>query len=295
MQQAKSIQIPDSSSRHTLQAWLLWATHKLSSANVEAARQNAVELLAHAGKLSKAKVLAGLDELLPKATGKAFVSLISARSRRVPLQYLLGSEYFDGLTLKTGRGVLIPRPETELILEEAKRRLRNEPRLLLDVGTGSGNLALALAVRYPRARVWGLDRSGQALAWAVKNRRLLRLGARVRLCQGTTMPQRWHGKMDLVVSNPPYIPSSEVSKLQPEVRFEPRLALDGGPDGLTVIRRLLPLVYRLLRPGGLFVCEIGISQKAAAWKLFAGAGFSELEARLDWQQIPRVLSGYKPA
>ena len=278
------------------QEWINWSIGKFKVAGVEAPSQTAVELLAHAGRYSKARVLANLREFLRPEAGKRFRKLVQARCRRVPLQYLLGTENFGGLTLKVGKGVLIPRPETELILEEAKARAKAEPRLIADLGTGSGNLALALATHYPGARVWGLDRSSRALMWARKNLRAQRLGRRVRFVQGAGsafLPRPVQGRFDLVVSNPPYIPSAVLDSLQPEVRFEPKLALDGGPDGLLAIRRMLAAAHRLLRSGGIFICEIGVFQKTAVWKLFTAAGFSDLNCRLDWQGIPRVISGLK--
>jgi release factor glutamine methyltransferase len=280
----------------TSQEWINWSVRKFLAAGIEAPSQTALELLAHACHRPKAKVLAGLSEPLRLAVRKAFQALVLARCRRVPLQYLLGTEHFGGLIFKVGVGVLIPRPETELVLEEVQHRAKDELRLIADLGTGSGNLALALAARYPRARLWGIDRSSRALAWARKNLRDQRPGRRVRFVQGTgpsALPRSGHGHFDLVVSNPPYIPSATLGSLQPEVRREPKAALDGGPDGLREIRRMLATAHQLLRVRGLFVCEIGISQKPAVWKLFASVGFSGLNCRLDWQGIPRVISGEK--
>lgn len=296
MQQTKSIQIPSKNPRAAAQAWINWGVKKFQAHGVEAPQKTAVELLAHANCQPKAKVLSNLHEPLSLAASRRFQKLVLARCRRIPLQYLLGSEYFGGLTFKVGPGVLIPRPETELILEEARSRMQTLPRLIVDLGTGSGNLVLALAREYPQARLCGLERSSRALAWARANLGSQRLAGQVRLIQGAnaqSLPRAWQGCCDLAVSNPPYIPSADLAGLQPEVRHEPRLALDGGPDGLRLIRRMLATAARLLRPGGLFACEIGVSQRLAVEKLFVNAGFSDLHCRQDWQGIPRVLSGLK--
>lgn len=269
------------------------ATERLRTAGVESARREAEELLAHALRRPRAQVLAERDLRVNPGQAARFAHLLARRTRRVPLQYLLGTEEFAGLRLRVGPGVLIPRPETELLVEEAVRlRPRADARLIADLGTGSGNLALALAVRYPAARIYGTDLSERALYWARLNRRRCRV-SNVRFLRGrgaAPIPGRLRGGFDMVVSNPPYISLKDRPTLQPEVRREPASALFGGTSGLEAIRFMAKAAGSLLRPGGIFICEIGIGQESETRRILVQAGLSHLHTLHDWQDIPRIIS-----
>ncbi len=273
---------------------LAQAAARLRRSGVDSPEPDARLLLAQALGITRARLLAELSQPVPTAKQRVFRRLLERRSRREPLQYLLGHEAFAELDLRVGPGVLIPRPETELLLAEALRRCQPQAGdWLADLGTGSGNLALALARRFTRAQVVGVDISPAALRWARLNRR--RLGApNLRLLRGQApeaIPQKLRGGFALVVANPPYIPTGQLAGLQAEVRFEPRRALDGGPDGLAGVRLAARAAARLLKPGGVLAVEIGIGQARAAKNILCAAGFSSLEALPDWQGIPRIVSG----
>lgn len=270
------------------------AARDLKSAGLEAPLRQAQDLLAGVLKMSRVEILTARDLKVTPRQARLFRLWIQKRRQRVPLQYLLGWEAFADLRLRVGPGVLIPRPETELLLQEAVRRCPQEDaRWLADLGTGSGNLALALAGRYPRALVFGVDISPRALQWARRNRR--RCGfSNLRFLQGNAdhpIPRKYHGCFSLVVSNPPYIPTRDVAHLQPEVRFEPRLALDGGEKGTDMIRHMARAAARLLHSRGIYACEIGIHQSRETQNMFAQEGFTDIQTLADWQGIPRIVSG----
>jgi release factor glutamine methyltransferase len=277
-----------------LAEWLRFGQERLRAAGLDSPRREAEELLACALKLPRARIVAERTQLLPARQARAFRALLARRGRRQPLQYLTGEEDFAGLKLRVGPGVLIPRPETELLVAEAARLSPPAAtRLAADLGTGSGCVALALALRFPSARIYATELSPRALRYARNNRRRSRL-RRVRMLQGRAgnpIPRRLWGKFDLVVSNPPYISRDDLPDLQPEVRHEPRLALDGGPDGLESINEMAAAAAQLLRPQGLFICEMGIGQEQKVREIFGKAGFIEIQVKRDWQEIPRIIAG----
>lgn len=279
----------------TVRTALAFGQECLQAAGIEQARREVLELLSHASGLSKAELLS--DSNRNYGGRKTFFNLIARRCQHVPLQYLLGSEYFGQLELKVGPGVLIPRPETELILELASRLLEPaEVKWIVDLGTGSGNLALNLALRYPQARVMAVDRSVQALHWARQNRRLLKI-KNVKFYEGhgaAPLPQRLFGQIDLVVSNPPYIKSGDLAQLQPEVQWEPAGALDGGKDGLQSIITMIDAAKDLLKSKAPFCCEIGFDQARSVVHLLKKKGFEKIDVKEDWQGIGRIAFGFQP-
>lgn len=271
------------------------ATTRLRAAGVDTAEREAELLLARVLGMSRARLLAErAHRRLGSGPRERFRRWVALRQRRVPLQYLTGEASFADLTLRVGPGVLIPRPETELLLAEAVRRAAAlDPHGIADLGTGSGALALALALRFPRAQVFGTDLSPAALRWARLNRRRLH-AHNLRLLSGSAadpLPKAWQGRLALVVSNPPYVRRGELRTLQPEVRHEPRSALDGGPDGLAVLRTMAAAAVRWLAPGGVFACELGIGQAAAVRCLLSRLGFVAIEVLEDWNRIGRVATG----
>jgi release factor glutamine methyltransferase len=204
---------------------------------------------------------------------------------------------FFGLSIKVDRRVLIPRPETELLVEAVLALGLPEGATVTDLGTGSGCIPIALGVHRSDLRLHGLDRSADALALAEENAILHRLSERIHLQQGNlaSPPGHWKGCVDAVVSNPPYIAEGEWDGLQPEVReYDPRVALVSGPSGLEAYAALAPVARELLRPGGWLVTELGFGQAEGVRELVELAGLNVLEIKPDFHQIPRVLIARKP-
>lgn len=222
--------------------------------------------------------------------------LAARREAREPLAYILGRTEFWSLPFAVSDAVLTPRPDTETVVHAAVIALpEGAPTRVLDLGTGSGVILLSILHARPMAEGVGVDASEAALAIARENAMALGLDARARFVQGD-----WgaglDGTFDLVVSNPPYIVSHEIDGLEPEVAVhEPRLALDGGADGLDAYRQLMPDVARLLRPGGRFALEIGLGQGDDVIALARAAGLAPEAVRPDLTGIGRVVIGAKPA
>lgn len=269
----------------------------LREAGVAAARREAGWLLADLLGVGRLTLDLRSDRTVPEAVRRRFTDRLARRQAREPLQYILGFEEFHGLTLRTGPGALIPRPETELLVEWAVElgRGAGSGRRAVDVGTGGGAVACALARALPHFQVLALERSSGALALAAANVRALGLGDRVRLIQGDLLTPLARLAVDLVVSNPPYIPSGVLGQLPPEVRdWEPREALDGGPDGMAVHRRLAAEAPRVLGSGGWLLLELGEGQAAGARDLLAAGGFERIEVRRDLAGTERMIAGRRP-
>ncbi len=223
----------------------------------ETPRLEAEVLLAHATGLTRTVLLAHPERPLTADERTRYEDLLARRRAGVPLPYLTGRVEFFGLEFTVTPEVLIPRPETETLVERA---LARAPQTVVDVGTGSGCVAVALAVRLPRARLYATDLSRAALRVAAENARRHGVADRIHFLQAD-LASPLRGPVDLVVSNPPYVAEEEWASLPESVReYEPRLALDGGPGGLSVVRRLLADAARLLRPGGALLVEIGAGQ-----------------------------------
>jgi release factor glutamine methyltransferase len=223
-------------------------------------------------------------------------SMTSRRAQGEPLQYALGSWSFRGLDLMVDARVLIPRPETEWVVEIALREAERigSVRVAVDLGTGSGAIALALAAELPGAVVWATDVSGDALAVATAN--IAGQGAtRVRVAEGdwfAALPDELVGTIDVVVTNPPYVSDGELATLSPEVRdHEPRRALVSGPSGLEAIAHLVDEAPRWLAPSGVFVCELAPAQAVQAIALARRAGLVDVVVHDDLAGRPRVLVG----
>jgi release factor glutamine methyltransferase len=216
-----------------------------------------------------------------------------------PLQYLVGLCPWRDLALEVAPGVLIPRQETERMLDLAlAMQGERPPRLWADLGTGSGCLAIALARDFPGAHGFAVDRSPSAAAVAARNLARFQLSATVRLLEGDWwQPLRpWWGRFDLVLANPPYIPTSVLAGLAPVVRdHEPRLALDGGEDGLAAIRAVAAAAPEALAPGGLLLLEHHHDQSASVCRLLAAAGLERIETHRDLEGVVRFASGRRPS
>jgi release factor glutamine methyltransferase len=224
----------------------------------------------------------------------AFESLLARRLAREPLQYVLGNADFAGLTLGVAPGVFIPRNETEILVERAAARLRRGDGafrarpLVIDVGTGSGAILLALLTRFPDARGIGIDRDPRALACARGNARRLRLAGRAEWVRGDLLAGIGEGA-GAIVSNPPYVRLDEAADLAPEIReHEPGEALFAGPDGLAQIRPLIPQAAERLRSGGTLALEIGIAQADAVHAMLAAGPWEEIEVARDLAGRPRI-------
>jgi release factor glutamine methyltransferase len=249
-------------------------------------RLDAELLLGEATGWDRARLAAGPEAGVPPGAGRKFAEMVRRRLRREPVAYILGRKGFRHLELTVDRRVLIPRPETELLVELA---LELRPRRALDVGTGSGAVALAIADELPECEVTATDTSAAALEVARANTARLGLAGRVELVEA--MLPAAPGEFDLVVANLPYVGEAEWGSLEPEVtRWEPREALLAGPDGLDVIRAAIPAVAPLVPTLAL---EVGIDQAPAVGELLFEAGFATVETRADLAGIPRVVGGWR--
>lgn len=268
------------------------AERRFAAAGIAAAeaRLDAELLLRHALDWDRAAWLMRRDEATPAAVAAAFAAMVCRREAREPVAYIRGVQAFYGRNFSVGPGVLIPRPETELLVEEGVAALAGHPApLVLDIGTGSGCLAVTLALELPGAAVVATDVSADALTIAAENARRLGVATRVTFVHGAGTGAE-SGPFDLVVSNPPYVPEGDRTGLQPEVRLhEPATALFAGGDGLDVLRSIAPDVRRVVRLGGIFAVEIGLGQAAEAGAIVRRAGFVEARAHDDLQGIARVI------
>lgn len=250
------------------------------------ARLDAELLLAHVLGVERVELYLSPERPVEEGTHVRYQGLVRRRAReRVPIAYLTGVREFWSRPFRVTPDVLIPRPETETLVEAARAL---GPSRVLEVGVGCGAVTGALALELPHARFVALDTSAQALALARENLERLGVAERVRLVQGDgTAPLR--GPFDLIVSNPPYIASAELERLPPEVRNEPSLALDGGPDGLAFVRRLLNEAPLLLARPGWLALELGQGQAVLVRECLAAAGARAVEFRTDLAGTERVV------
>ena len=279
----------------TAASLLAEGTRRLMLAGLDCARQDALRLLAQALGIDRLAVYVEPRRSVDARAVATFKALVDRRAAHEPVQQILGYEEFRGLRIAVTRDVLIPRPETEGLVERALELLTDRPgALVADIGTGSGVIACALAVSRPDLEVLAVDQSLGALAVASDNVRALTLTSRVRLLAGDLFGPlaSLAGSLDMVVANPPYLPSGIIAGLPAEVeRFEPRLALDGGPDGMRVLRRIITEAPRYLRPGAWLLMEIGEEQAGPLASLMAAEGFSRIGARRDLRDVERYIEG----
>jgi release factor glutamine methyltransferase len=277
----------------TIKALLNWTTEFLASKGVEAARLEAQLLLAHVLNCQKIDLLVRYDEQPAEADRARFRELIKRRVEGWPVAYLIGVKEFYGLPFEVSPAVLIPRPETETLVLEALRLLKPlTAPTMLDLGTGSGCVAVAIAHQKQDARVTTVDVSPDAIEVARRNAARHGVADRVTVLQGDLFaPVPAGATFNLVVSNPPYVTPAEWQALAPDVRdHEPRLALDGGPDGLAFYRRIAAGVGPFLKPGGWLLVEIGATQEAAVRGLFADRPELEVGKTLPVHHgLPRVV------
>ncbi|MGD8958732.1 MAG: peptide chain release factor N(5)-glutamine methyltransferase [Desulfobacteraceae bacterium] len=264
----------------TILKLLVWTTSYFKSHGIESPRADAEILLAHTLGSQRITLYAHHDQPLNPDELQGFKNFIKRRAAREPVAYIVGQKGFWSLDLTVTPDVLIPRPETECLVERALEFLPRDAAAgalrVLELGTGSGAIVLALAKERPAHRFYALDRSAAALAVARRNARRAGLQDRVHFWAANWGDALRPGRalFDLIVSNPPYVPAVDIAGLQPEIgRFEPRQALDGGPDGLRELGRIIRQVPSFLKPGGRLLLEIGCDQAQALRALAADCGF----------------------
>ena len=252
-------------------------------------------LLEAAAGASRADILADPRRVLTDEQAAMLETYLARRERREPVSHILGAKGFWKIMLRVTPDVLTPRPDTETVLDVVLPLFAEHQRFsVLDLGVGSGAILLAILAERDGARGLGVDVSEEALAVARENAANLGLAGRTAFLRGDWTAGLGADEFDLVVSNPPYIPTGDIAGLAPEVRdHDPRLALDGGADGLDAYRELAPQIIRVLRPGGRFAIEIGPGQRQAVEAQMAAAGAVDLAATNDLAGRERVVSGVK--
>ena len=270
-------------------------TDFLSAKGVENPRLNAELLIGHALSLSRMQLYLQFERPVTEPELEEIRPLVKRRSQREPLQYILGETEFFHLKLKTDRRALIPRPETEHLCELITQRLPAPPATILDLGTGSGAIALGLAAFYPHAAVTALDVSEAALDLARENAGALGLAGRLRLLRSdwfaTLEPD---DRFELIVANPPYLTEQETATAMPEVRgHEPLVALASGADGLAALTRIITEAPRFLVETGLLALETGLDQQTVLREQAAAAGFTRVESLRDLTDRERYLLAWR--
>jgi release factor glutamine methyltransferase len=264
------------------------AASYLDKQGVESPRLNAEHLLAHVlGRKKRIELYLEFERPLGEAERAPLRDLVKRRGEGVPLQHLLGTVEFHGREFLCDARALVPRPETEQLVELAAKMLQ-APSRIVDVGTGSGVIALTMAFLFPEAVVAGGDVSGDALALAAANREGLGLADRVELLESDLLAA-FAGPFDAVLANLPYIPTGEVAGLSREVRCDPLSALDGGADGLALVRRLVAEAGGKMSPGGLLALEIGIGQAAAVAEVLSSNNWRDIAVERDYQGAGRFV------
>ena len=266
----------------------------LGKKGVESSRLNAELLLAHLLKMPRMKLYLNFERALTAVETDGLRELVKRRGQREPLQHIIGSTNFCGCEIIVNRHALVPRPETELLAELGWNFLITHNSSLvtaLDFGTGTGCIAIALAVKCPAAKISALDFSADALALTKQNAATNTVTERIEFFHGDgfgALPDK--AQFDLIVSNPPYIPSAEIATLQPEVRdFDPRLALDGGADGLDFYRRLAAEAKNFLKPDGKIMLEFGDGQADAIKKIYESEKWIVEAVKEDYSHRARIL------
>lgn len=277
-----------------VQAWQ-GARRRLEAAGLAGPVIDARLLVEAAAEATRADIVADPYRPLTPQQEATLDDYLTRREHREPVSHILGRKGFWKIMLNVTPDVLTPRPDTETVVEWVLRDFpEHAPRSILDLGVGSGAILLSILAERPAARGLGVDVSEEALAVARDNAAHLGLAGRVALLRGDWTEGLADDSFDLVVSNPPYIASDVIETLEPEVRdHEPRIALEGGPDGLMHYRRLAPEILRVLKPGGRFAVEIGYDQKAPVEALFREAGAAEVQTLHDLGDRDRVVAGAK--
>lgn len=273
----------------TIGGILEWTKQYFSGKGVDNPRLDAEVLLSHILCRDRLYLYVHYDQPMSVEELAAFRECVRKRAARVPVAYITGEKEFFGLTFSVSPAVLVPRPETELLVETVVKRLAGNPApRIVDLGTGSGAITVSVLTQLPQATAVAVDISAAALAVAQTNAKRHAVAERVEWMQGDFW-QPVSGLFDAIVSNPPYIPAADVRALAPEVQNEPVLALDGGLDGLDYYRRLLSDGDAYMAPGGFIAIEIGINQAAAIGSLAGKSPFMVADITADYAGIERVM------
>lgn len=290
---------------------LEWSTQYFQSKGIESPRLDAEVLLAHCLSLTRVQLYMQFDRPLTEAELQNFKALLKRRSEREPLAYILGKKEFYSMEFIVSPEVLIPRPETELLIEKAIKHFEASsalPHRFLDIGTGSGCIAICLAKNFPQAEIIALDISEQALKIAQQNAQKHGVESQIQFLEidifdvilsetkdlvestgsFTLVQDDRQKKFDLIVSNPPYVKSDEIGKLAPELQFEPLQALSGGEEGLDFYQKLIPWTYSHLNAEGIALFEIGFDQTESIENLATKAGFQKVNILKDYAGHPRM-------
>jgi release factor glutamine methyltransferase len=286
---------PERGEPWTIGAVVKWAADDFRARGIESPRLDAEVLLAHCLATSRTQLFIDMQKPLAGPELARFREMVRRRRNREPVAYLRGEREFFGRNFRVDARVLVPRPDTEALVEVALARTAHISLSMraLDLCTGSGCVAITLGRERPTARVVATDTSADALAVAREN--ALRLGAYNVAFGQADLFEGIEGEFDVITANPPYIPSAEVATLAPDVALhEPRLALDGGSDGLVLVRRILEGAARRLAPGGTLAMEIGAGQADEVAQLFGQHGFVDVARARDYARIERVVHGITP-
>ncbi|MEW6388914.1 MAG: peptide chain release factor N(5)-glutamine methyltransferase [Pseudomonadota bacterium] len=277
-----------------VKAWTA-AKDRLKDAGIDQPSIDARLMLEVAAGVTRTEIVTDPYRELTAEQQAMLDAFLTRRARREPVSHIIGRKGFWKILLQVNKNVLTPRPETEVIVDEVLKAFPEAmPFSMLDLGVGSGTILLAVLAERPAAKGLGVDASNEALAVARDNAANLDLNNRAALMHGDWTAGLADASFDLVVSNPPYIPSAVIETLEPEVRdHEPRLALDGGEDGLEAYRLLAPEILRVLKPGGMFAVEIGYDQSKAVEALFNAAGAQQVRTIKDLSTHDRVVTGVK--
>lgn len=283
----------------TIGRLLAWTADYLKKRGSESPRLDAEVMLAHVLGYERVQLYTHYEDVVGETPRAQYRDLVRRRAEGAPVAYLVGRKEFYSLRFDVSPAVLIPRPETEYVVIGFLEAVKGvESPTAVDVGTGSGCLAVACTRHCPAARFAAIDLSPEALEVASRNAARHEVADRIEFLQGDLLePVAGRPAFDVVVSNPPYIPSADVDVLDPGVRdYEPRLALDGGPDGLRIVARLVEQAAPLLKPGGKLLLEIGVDQDEAVRGLIASHGDYEISSTVrDLQGIPRVVHATRRA
>lgn len=286
---------PLESTHYTVRQLLRYAVEALHIAGVDTPFLDAEVMLSQASGSSRVELIAHPDLQLPPETALKFAEWVYRRSQREPLAYIVGKQEFFGICFEVTPAVLIPRPETEILVETAIEFLKNlDKPILADIGIGSGAVAVSIAKNVENVFVYGTELSQTGLDVARRNVEHVGVQDKVQLLNGDLLEPLISKKFDLIVSNPPYIASGEIDNLQPEIaKYEPKIALDGGPDGLDYYRRLSAEAPDYLKADGILAVEVGFGQSDSVKTIFESNGFQNVRSVNDYGGIERVIAGEK--
>ena len=279
----------------SIRSLLKEAENFLKAKGVPEPRADAEFLLSRSLGMSRLEIYLRSPKELSRKSSRLFRKWVRQRSLRIPLSYALGEHSFMGIPLRVGPGVFIPRPETENLVEAALRRLQGgklQNPHLLDIGTGSGCIAVSLALRLPQSKISATDLSSESLRLARKNAVVHGVSSRIRFLERDLFPAG--GVFDMILSNPPYVAREEARQLPPEIRREPRRAWDGGEGGLEILERIIKTSPRYLRTGGTLLLEIAPAQGGAVSRLLKKSGFVSVEVLPDDAGLERIAAGAHP-